>query len=69
MAEPDCERCGQPLTWEFGVGKTPHLHHSHTTGQPLGFTHPHCNPQAMEDEIDRQRDEISSLRAHLAILT
>ena len=53
MDDPNCERCGQPLVWEFGMGKTPHLHHNHETGEPLGFTHPVCNPQAMENEIDR----------------
>jgi hypothetical protein len=69
MANPNCERCGQRLVWEFGVNKTPHLHHNHETGQPLGFTHPHCNPQAMEQEIERQRDEIASLKARLASFT
>lgn len=62
MAEPNCERCGEPLKWEFGVGKTPHLHHNHETGDPLGFTHPVCNPRAMENEIDRLRAEIKRLK-------
>jgi hypothetical protein len=53
MEEPNCERCGEPLKWEFEVGKTPHLHHSHETGEIYGFTHPTCNPQALENEIDR----------------
>jgi hypothetical protein len=62
MAEPNCERCGEPLSWEFGLGKTPHLHHDHETGEPLGFTHPVCNPNAMEDEIDRLRKENRRLK-------
>lgn len=62
MDEPNCERCGEPLKWEFGVGKTPHLHHNHETGEPIGFTHPVCNPRAMENEIDRLRAEIKRLK-------
>jgi hypothetical protein len=69
MLEPNCERCHQPLSWDFGLNKTPHLHHDHQTGKPLGFVHPRCNPQAMEDEIDRQRDEIASLRSRLVMTT
>lgn len=62
MEEPNCERCGEPLKWEFGIGKTPHLHHNHETGEPIGFTHPVCNPRAMENEIDRLRAEIKRLK-------
>jgi hypothetical protein len=53
MDDPICERCGEPLTWEIGFGKTPHLHHNHETGEIYGFTHPVCNPQALEREIER----------------
>jgi hypothetical protein len=53
MDEPNCERCRQPLMWELGNHKTPHLHHDHETGEIYGFTHPKCNPRALEDEIER----------------
>jgi hypothetical protein len=53
--QPNCELCGESLKWEFGQGKTPHLHHDHETGEIYGFTHPQCNPRALEDEIDRLR--------------
>jgi len=58
MDEPNCERCGQPLEWEFGQDKTPHLHHNHETGEPYGFTHPVCNPRAMEQEIERLKKQL-----------
>lgn len=61
MENPSCVLCGEPLVWDFGLGKTPHLHHNHTTGEVYGFTHPHCNPQALEKEIDRLRDYIKKL--------
>lgn len=63
MEEPNCERCKRPLVWVFGRHKTPHLHHNHRTGEPQGFTHPMCNPQALEIEIDTLRDEIRRLKA------
>jgi hypothetical protein len=65
MEEPNCVRCNQPLEWVFGLGKTPHLHHDHETGEIYGFTHPVCNPRAMQQEISRQREEIGFLRAQL----
>jgi hypothetical protein len=61
MEEPNCERCGEALKWEFGVGKTPHLHHNHETGEIYGFTHPVCNPQAMEQEIERLRTNLTDI--------
>jgi hypothetical protein len=64
MEETNCERCQQTLSWdEFGLGKTPHLHHDHETGEIYGFTHPHCNPFALEIEIDRLKKENRRLRA------
>jgi hypothetical protein len=64
MEEPNCERCQQPLSWNhFGWGKTPHLHHDHETGEIYGFTHPRCNPNALEIEIDRLKEEIRKLKA------
>ena len=65
MEETDCERCGEPLVWEFGRGKTPNLHHDHDTGKLFGFTHHHCNPRALEDQIERQRAEIERLKIKL----
>lgn len=62
MDEPNCERCGLPLRWEFGPAKTPHLHHNHETGEVCGFTHPKCNLRALEDEIDRLRAENQKLK-------
>ena len=60
MDESLCERCRQPLKWEFGKGKTPHLHHNHETGEIYGFTHSQCNPKAMELEIDRLRKLVAA---------
>lgn len=62
MEDPNCERCGKPLAWEFGRCKTPHLHHDHGTGEIYGFTHPICNPRAMQIEIERLRTENRILR-------
>jgi hypothetical protein len=44
--------------WAFERGKTPHLHHDHNTGKLFGFTHNHCNPRALEDEIERLKKEL-----------
>lgn len=55
MNESDCERCGEPLKWELGFNKTPHLHHDHVTGKIYGFVHFRCNPRALEVEIDKLR--------------
>jgi hypothetical protein len=55
MDDPLCERCKQPLNWEFKRGKTPHLHHDHETGEIYGFTHSQCNPKDLELEIERLR--------------
>jgi hypothetical protein len=62
MEELNCERCGESLIWEFGSGRTPHLHHNHLTGEIYGFTHPICNPRALEQEIERLRADIKFLR-------
>jgi len=64
MEEPNCERCGLPLIWQFGIGKTPHLHHNHETGEIYGFTHPVCNPHAMQQEIERLKIENALLRSN-----
>jgi hypothetical protein len=68
MDEPNCERCGEPLSWDVLTGPetTPHLHHDHETGEIYGFTHPKCNPKAMEYEIDRLRKENERLRLSVA---
>ena len=62
MRQPNCERCGEPLVWELGKRTTPHLHHNHKTGEIYGFTHPVCNPQALEREIDKLRAIILARR-------
>lgn len=60
MNEPNCERCGEPLVWNFAPGKkAPHLHHNHDTGEIYGFTHPVCNPRALEREIARLRGQVA----------
>jgi hypothetical protein len=63
MEQPNCELCGESLVWEFGLGKTPHLHHNHETGEVYGFTHSSCNPRALEREIGRLKVENKLLRA------
>jgi hypothetical protein len=64
MEEPNCERCGQPLSWnDLGKGKTPPLHHNNATGEIYGFTHLRCNTEAMEQEIERLKNENRKLRA------
>ena len=56
MLKSSCECCGEPLLWAVTLGaRQPHLHHNHETGEIYGFTHPVCNPKAMENEIDRLR--------------
>lgn len=60
-----CWRCQEPMNWIFVAGKTPHLHHNHNTGEIYGFTHPHCNPLALEHQIDEMRDQIVALRNRL----
>ena len=46
-----CVLCGERLQWRVGRGKTPHLHHDHQTGKIIGFTHPKCNPLALERRV------------------
>jgi len=62
-----CWRCKRPLKWTLGMGKTPHLHHSHTSGEIFGFTHPHCNPLALEHEIDELRQRIAELEQEMSL--
>lgn len=61
MTKADCVLCHEPLTWELGKGKTPHLHHDHETGEPYGFTHSACNPKALQKEVTRLFDENNHL--------
>ena len=61
MEDPNCICCGEPLVWELGSGKTPHLDHDHETGRIRGFAHSHCNPFAMRHEIERLRKRIQEL--------
>jgi hypothetical protein len=54
MKQKNCILCGAPLNWKpLEKERMPHLHHDHVTGEIFGFTHPHCNPRALEREIDR----------------
>jgi len=61
MEDKDCWRCRKPLKWVFGAGQTPHLHHNHITGEIYGFTHPRCNPNSLEHEVDELRQRIAEL--------
>ena len=63
MENKFCERCRKPLKWVFGLYKTPHLHHSHRTGAPLGFAHPLCNMRAVDDEIARLKRRLRKLES------
>ena len=56
-----CWLCKQPMDWVFGKKTTPHLHHDHKTGEIYGFTHPRCNSEALEREIDELRKRIKEL--------
>lgn len=58
MDKVTCDLCAEPLIWDFGPGKTPHLHHSHETGELYGFTHPRCNRGSLAAEIYRLRERI-----------
>lgn len=43
MLNVNCVLCGMALKWSIECRNTPHLHHNHKTGLPVGFTHPYCN--------------------------
>ena len=64
MEEPNCVICGKLLTWEFGRGKTPHLHHNHETGEIYGFACSRCNTE----ELDALRTVIKRLQTEIIIL-
>jgi hypothetical protein len=61
MKSNKCWLCGNKLIWNFGRGQTPHLHHDHETGEILGFTHPRCNPRALQNEICRLKKRLDKL--------
>lgn len=63
MEIPECILCNGSLNWETGRGITPHLHHDHLTGEPLGFAHPVCHVAVMQKEIFRLKKENEELRA------
>jgi hypothetical protein len=68
MMEKNCVLCGEPLKWEFGLGKTPHLHHDHDNGEIFGFAHAKCNPQAGAKEVFRLKLEVKKLQQEVQIL-
>jgi len=68
MMRHDCVLCGEPLKWEFGLGKTPHLHHHHDTGEIIGFAHTVCNPNAEVKEIFRLKEEVKKLQEQIQLL-
>ena len=63
MNKDVCVLCGKKLTWAFGLSKTPHLHHDHETGKIIGFTHPVCNPFALQNRIFELEAEVAFLKA------
>jgi len=66
MKERNCWRCGQKLEWVYGLGKTPHLHHNHKTGEIFGFTHPRCNANALEHALNELKEENKELKKRLS---
>jgi len=68
MEAKNCILCGEPLKWEFGPGKTPHLHHDHVTGEIYGFAHAKCNPRAEAKEMFRLRAEVKKLHQEVQFL-
>ncbi len=64
MAVATCWLCKEPLIWPtvYALGHTPHLHHNHETGEIYGFTHPKCNPRALEKEIEMLRSELRRVK-------
>jgi hypothetical protein len=68
MQRKDCVLCGELLEWKFGPGKTPHLHHNHNTGEIYGFSHPRCNPNALENHIWKLEAEVKQLKQELVAL-
>ncbi|SRR5258708_39080747 len=51
MQKKDCVLCHRPLEWELGRGRTPHLHHDHSTGRIIGFSHSRCNPLDLQRRV------------------
>jgi hypothetical protein len=62
MMDEPCWFCGGWLPWVLGQSTTPHLHHDHKTGEPLGFAHPRCHTAARSGEIDRLKRENEQLQ-------
>lgn len=64
MLNLKCTMCGEVLDWtNLGLGKTPHLDHSHSTGEILGFTHAKCNPHALEVRVRQEVVRVRQLEA------
>lgn len=61
MERQNCELCRQPLIWNVGFNKTPHLHHNHSTGEIYGFAHFRCNTRALEEEVRLLRECITTI--------
>lgn len=68
MMQENCVLCGERLKWEFGPGKTPHLHHDHDTGEAVGFTHNRCNPNALENRVKKLAIELEVCRKQQPLL-
>lgn len=60
-----CVLCGATLQWKFGLGKTPHLHHDHETGELIGFAHPTCNMPEAKTRMKQLLQENIKLRRRI----
>jgi len=68
MLNTECTVCGEKLDWtRLGYGKTPHLDHDHATGTILGFTHPKCNPLALQIRVRKLEEENKQLKQQLEL--
>jgi hypothetical protein len=60
--------CESPLEWECGYGKTPHLHHDHDTGGPIGFAHVQCNMEELRGIVIRLRRALRKAQKQLSVV-
>jgi hypothetical protein len=42
--------------------------HDHSSGEPIGFAHPRCNPRAEANEIFRLKAEVKKLQQEVQFL-
>jgi hypothetical protein len=68
MMKQNCVLCGDPLVWALGSGKTPHLHHDHSTGEAFGFAHPRCNTTELQNRVLELKAECRRLQRRVVEL-